>query len=57
MRVKFWTYTYRDRWQYGFIVRYVPSPFGDYAEIAPDAGGRVYLYRHAVEGWEPLWVR
>lgn len=56
MRVRFWTWQYHD-WQYGWIVRYIADEFGDYAEIAPDAGGRVFLYRHAVEGWEPLWVQ
>lgn len=57
MRVRFFTF-YRRDWQYGWIVRYLASPFGgDYAEIAPDDGGRVFLYRNAVEGWEPLWVQ
>lgn len=53
MSVRLWTHPHG--WRTGWIVRYID---GDYAEIAPDGGGaHCYLYRGAVEGWEPLWVR
>lgn len=57
MRVRFFLWRHRD-YHYGWIVRYIASPYpGDYAEIAPDDGGaHCYLYRGAVEGWEPLWT-
>jgi hypothetical protein len=56
MRVRYFLYRNRD-YCGGWIVRYLPSPFGDYAEIVSDAGATMFLYRHAVEGWEPLWER
>lgn len=55
MRIRYFLYR-NQAYRYGWIVRYLPSPFGDYAEIVTDDGARMYLYRHAVEGFEPMWI-